>query len=921
MNKKSIRYVAALGLLAIASPAFSQGQMPVPDISGAEIQSGAERVSGTPFGGEVEYTYTIVNPAGSTGNIWRMLVDVSALERGGVDGFPARTYPVQGGASTRPMRDIVDLLAPYSGEFGAEVVIVGQTAPSGWNGGVNKRGYAQFTSVDVSFAVPPGTTTSDFVISFSRPPTLRNAVIDPHWVLLVDEHGTVTDQELEDAFAVQQSISVGNVVLGPMDIEVGGFPHYSNLSTDIRRAEFLGWATDATLVNDLEASLGSARDNVFIGNNGLALADLQNMLTLLDNAAPGSFNPAFRDLVQLNVETLIALVPSAFNTFIPVFTATPESAELEIGETFDLTMRHFNSALEGNPPIENLRVLVRCFEDYECPNTAALDPGTDFRIDETGEAIFSYTGSVPGVDLIEVVENDFEAFRQLALVEVTWTAQRDLIVPAFVPPIIMAGEGDTILLTDRTSNIGNIGVDVPTVTTYYISDTSPVDIATATFLGEREVPPLGPGQFDDSVEVSFVIPQGFTGEFNYLAACADTTDVVVEADETNNCSFSEAFKEFEAVGFGDDGSMVLPSISVSSNSVIEGDSGTTDLNFAVTITQSDPSNDITVDFATADVTAVAGEDYTETQVEVLFPAGTAELTQQVTVPVTGDFDVETDETLNAVLSNASTNAVIGTDLAVGTITDDDLVGVAVGDLSQIEGDSGVSGFAFEVTIDQPDPVEAVSVSLTTADGSAIAGTDYEAAATTVVFPQATTQLSQFVTVNVIGDLDIESDETFELRIDSLSANAAQVDGVGVGTILNDDLPPELDCSTATASPGMLWPPNHKLVSIDISGVLDLAGDPAQIVVTGIEQDEPVNGEADGNTSPDGFGVGTATPEVRRERAGTGDGRIYFIAFDATDAATGAACSGTVSVGVPHDQGQGNEPVDSGVRFDSTQTVN
>ena len=137
--------------------------------------------------------------------------------------------------------------------------------------------------------------------------------------------------------------------------------------------------------------------------------------------------------------------------------------------------------------------------------------------------------------------------------------------------------------------------------------------------------------------------------------------------------------------------------------------------------------------------------------------------------------------------------------------------------------------------------------------------------------------------------------------------------VGVRPVLNN--PP--DCSQAAASPDSLWPPNHKLVDIDINGITDPEGDPISLTVTSIKQDEPVNGVADGNTSPDGFGVGNAQAQIRRERSGRGNGRIYEIGFNAEDD-KGASCTGSVLVGVPHDQGKGATPIDDGVRFDSTQ---
>jgi hypothetical protein len=92
-------------------------------------------------------------------------------------------------------------------------------------------------------------------------------------------------------------------------------------------------------------------------------------------------------------------------------------------------------------------------------------------------------------------------------------------------------------------------------------------------------------------------------------------------------------------------------------------------------------------------------------------------------------------------------------------------------------------------------------------------------------------------------------------------------------------------------------------------------DEVTITITGIFQDEPTNGLGDGDKSPDGAGVGTSTAEVRSDRSGTGDGRVYHIMFSADDG-NGGSCTGEVLVTVPHDQ-DGAAAIDQGALFDST----
>ena len=122
------------------------------------------------------------------------------------------------------------------------------------------------------------------------------------------------------------------------------------------------------------------------------------------------------------------------------------------------------------------------------------------------------------------------------------------------------------------------------------------------------------------------------------------------------------------------------------------------------------------------------------------------------------------------------------------------------------------------------------------------------------------------------------------------------------------------CEDAYPSVDILWPPNHKFVSVSVLGVEDACGVSTTINIDSIYQDEPTNGLGDGDTAPDGAGVGSATAELRVERSGTGNGRVYHIGFTATDD-RGVTCEGLVKVGVPHDKK--DTPIDEGPLYDST----
>lgn len=123
-----------------------------------------------------------------------------------------------------------------------------------------------------------------------------------------------------------------------------------------------------------------------------------------------------------------------------------------------------------------------------------------------------------------------------------------------------------------------------------------------------------------------------------------------------------------------------------------------------------------------------------------------------------------------------------------------------------------------------------------------------------------------------------------------------------------------DCSTASASPAILLFPDRRMEEIDLDGAIDPDGDPIVLVITEIIQDEPTNGLADADQTPDAELIDEDTVRLRAERAENGDGRIFYISFRAYDG-KGGVCEGVVSVSVPIDQGF-SFAVDSGTYFSS-----
>jgi hypothetical protein len=123
------------------------------------------------------------------------------------------------------------------------------------------------------------------------------------------------------------------------------------------------------------------------------------------------------------------------------------------------------------------------------------------------------------------------------------------------------------------------------------------------------------------------------------------------------------------------------------------------------------------------------------------------------------------------------------------------------------------------------------------------------------------------------------------------------------------------CSGAVPSQSVILSTTGALKLITVVGVTDPDGDPVTIAVNSIFQDEPVLAPSNkGVTSPDGVISGQGGAQVRAERVSSANGRVYHIAFTASDGA-GGSCNGEVLVSVPLRR---NVPaVDDGALYNST----
>ena len=171
--------------------------------------------------------------------------------------------------------------------------------------------------------------------------------------------------------------------------------------------------------------------------------------------------------------------------------------------------------------------------------------------------------------------------------------------------------------------------------------------------------------------------------------------------------------------------------------------------------------------------------------------------EYLSIPIVGDFDIETDEDFLVTLTAASPGTAISKATAEGTINNDDVTreptyfSLSAANAERSEGDAGTTAFTFQVTrsgdLTVPDIVHfSVAGSganpATQSDFYSGYGGDYPSGI--VYFDTGVT--SRTVTILVAGDGAIEEDETFVLTLSDAPPNAEILNASAQGTILNDD---------------------------------------------------------------------------------------------------------------------------------------
>jgi len=375
------------------------------------------------------------------------------------------------------------------------------------------------------------------------------------------------------------------------------------------------------------------------------------------------------------------------------------------------------------------------------------------------------------------------------------------------------------------------------------------------------------------------------------------TDTDVEDDETFVVTLSNATTGAAGVTITDDqgtGTITnddYPTLSVDDQTSNEGDSGTSQHTFTVSL--SEPSYfPVTFDIGTTGGTATADDDFASNSATgVTIAAGDTSAT--FSVDVNGDTAIEDDETYTVDVSNV-VGATVADGSGTGTITNDDFPTLTIDDAASItEGDSGTKVMTFTATLSQAVNFS-VGFDAATADGSgtATAGTDYDSASSTGLNILAG-QTSKTFSVTVNGDTDIESDETVLVDISNAS-NATITDSQATGTITNDDFP-SLSIDDQSSAEGDSGTSQQTFtVSLSQAGLTDVTFDIGTTGGSATADDDFASNSATGVTIAAGNTSATFSVDVNGDTALEGD-EAYTVDVSNITGATAGDTSGTGTI--------------------------
>ena len=221
---------------------------------------------------------------------------------------------------------------------------------------------------------------------------------------------------------------------------------------------------------------------------------------------------------------------------------------------------------------------------------------------------------------------------------------------------------------------------------------------------------------------------------------------------------------------------------------------------SLTVTRTDGSvGDISVNYSTVAGTADAGADFSIASGALNFADG--ETSKTLNIPIINDAAIEANETFTVILSNPAGGATLGTaSTATVTIIDDEVAVPGEFNLNVSTVSVNEEAGTLSLTVDRTGGSDgSVSVTYTTANGTASSGSDYTEESGSLIYQDGET--SKTIVIPILEDSDFEGDETFTVTLSNPTGGATIGTGQTTVTIIDNDVltPGVLALSVASVS--------------------------------------------------------------------------------------------------------------------------
>lgn len=513
-----------------------------------------------------------------------------------------------------------------------------------------------------------------------------------------------------------------------------------------------------------------------------------------------------------------------------VFDVTAPANALE-GATGETTV--FNFVVTRDGKLSGSQVLA-----WSVAGTGADAADSDDFVATSGYVTFAagQTVATIGVEVVgDYASEPDESFR-LSLAKESGDDQDGVVFTHSTADAIILNDEASFYVAAHTTNL-NEGHGGSVDHVFAVTRTGNLNLISTVGWG------VSAGATDAGDYLGGVLPDGATltfgvGETAMLVTVKTAGDTATEADETFQVVLSGASAGSNIITGSATGKIVSDDISwsVATHNIpaVEGDAGSAYV-FAVTRTGSTAATSLNWSVAGSGTHAATADDFSGNLLpsgSVVFAAGV--MTQYVTVNVAGDSVLEDDEdftlTLAAPGSGNQTHNFLVQSASATIVNDDDVMSIAALDADKLEGSSGNTAFTFTVTREgSPSGVSTVGWAI---DHGTTDAADFAATSGVVTFADGVS--SMVLTVNVVGDRDVELAEDFSVVLQNPGSGSTIKAGndSADGSIRNDDVDLALAGVTTTVVEGDEGAAGELVYSVTRSGDLTVTTTVNWAVVAG-----------------------------------------------------------------------------------------